>query len=368
MMRHVEYHRCGGISVWMCGSAHSQCSESTISYRKLINDCYFMVIHCVPNRAVAKVLLAGGLRPDFRFVDEPRQLVVEYPPAWNAATVRLGETVVTCTVSCDLVRPNENTPKLGMIRCNVAESANPPNFSVPRSATATIDTSTISQSISSLLKGPAGVPLDSLCVKAGIAVWSLRVDVMILNDDGNVHDASVAATAAALRVARRCEVVTRGNTAYVDRTRPPVELAGALLALPLSVTLSVDAAASCAVVDPSSSDQADTRTTTTVTIVAYDNADGLQGASTAGVGAEGRRPEASKGTTATAPAHDDDDITILRFEKQSGPPMAADAVGPLATAAASVAKGWRRSIQTAAAAHVITMRKAKRETFAPKLL
>ena len=43
------------------------------------------------------------------------------------------------------------------------------------------------------------VPLDQLCVEAGKAVWALQADVVTLNSDGNLIDASLAAVVAALR-------------------------------------------------------------------------------------------------------------------------------------------------------------------------
>ncbi len=41
--------------------------------------------------------------------------------------------------------------------------------------------------------------LESLCIRATNTVWTLYVDAVCLNDDGNLFDASMLAIVAALR-------------------------------------------------------------------------------------------------------------------------------------------------------------------------
>lgn len=57
-----------------------------------------------------------------------------------------------------------------------------------------------------ILKSSRVVDTESLCIIPGEQVWSLRVDVHILNHDGNLADAVVAAALAALLDFRRPDV------------------------------------------------------------------------------------------------------------------------------------------------------------------
>jgi exosome complex component RRP43 len=46
------------------------------------------------------------------------------------------------------------------------------------------------------------IPLDSLCISPGKAVYTLYIDVVCINYDGNAFDAAVMAVMAALKNSR----------------------------------------------------------------------------------------------------------------------------------------------------------------------
>ncbi len=62
--------------------------------------------------------------------------------------------------------------------------------------------------------------LESLCVVSESVVWSVRVDVHVLNHEGNLAEAASAAVLAALAHFRRPEVTLKGREVVVH---PPSE-------------------------------------------------------------------------------------------------------------------------------------------------
>jgi len=90
----------------------------------------------------------------------------------------------------------------------------------------------------------------SLCISAGKQVWSIRVDVHALNDEGNMMDCSVLATMAALSHFRRQDVTVIGQkvTIHSMGERQPVPLA--VLHHPISTTFAFFNGGADFVIDP----------------------------------------------------------------------------------------------------------------------
>ena len=89
-------------------------------------------------------------------------------------------------------------------------------------------------------KNGRSVDLESLCVITGQRVWNVRVDVHVLEDDGNVIDASLLATLAALTDFRRPDVQVSAEhevTIFSSFERHPVPLS--LHHFPLSVSFGI---------------------------------------------------------------------------------------------------------------------------------
>lgn len=65
------------------------------------------------------------------------------------------------------------------------------------------------------------VPPAALCIAPGKAVWSIFIDVVCINYDGNAFDATVLAVMAALRdselIVSECLALTLMNSAFTSR-------------------------------------------------------------------------------------------------------------------------------------------------------
>ncbi|XP_004695673.1 PREDICTED: exosome complex component RRP45 [Condylura cristata] len=76
------------------------------------------------------------------------------------------------------------------------------------------------------LRNSKCIDTESLCVVAGEKVWQIRVDLHVLNHDGNIIDAASIAAIVALCHFRRPDVSVQGDevTLYTPEEREPVPL------------------------------------------------------------------------------------------------------------------------------------------------
>lgn len=69
------------------------------------------------------------------------------------------------------------------------------------------------------IKQSRAVDTEALCIVPGEKVWSLRVDIRILDDEGNVVDCACVAAMASLHHFRRPEVSISGEDVVIVRAR-----------------------------------------------------------------------------------------------------------------------------------------------------
>lgn len=132
-------------------------------------------------------------------------------------------------VSGELVAPFGDRQSEGILFINVEFSPMAsPAFERGRPGEAAVS---VARLIERSFKEGRAVDLESLCVLSGQKVWSLRVDLHVLDHDGNVVDACALAALGALSSFRRPEVEVRGQELIIHpktvskRTgpgRPPV--------------------------------------------------------------------------------------------------------------------------------------------------
>lgn len=89
----------------------------------------------------------------------------------------LGETKVLAQVSCEMTQPRATRPTEGVLYINVNSGLE------KRSSEQYV---LLARNLERALKESRCVDLESLCVKAEEKVWRIRVDVTILNHEGNL--------------------------------------------------------------------------------------------------------------------------------------------------------------------------------------
>lgn len=100
--------------------------------------------------------------------------------------------------------------------------------------------SSVQRILERAFKTSRAVDMESLCVVTGQRVWNIRVDIHILEDDGNVLDAVMLSTLAALTDFRRPDVQVSAEqevTVFSSFERHPVPLS--LHHFPLSVSFGI---------------------------------------------------------------------------------------------------------------------------------
>lgn len=137
-------------------------------------------------------------------------------------------------VSCEIQAPKDSRPTEGILFVNVElSSMAAPYFESGRQSEMS---AVVNRLLERCLKESGCVDLESLCIQSGMKVWVLRVDLHVLNNDGNMVDALSVAAIAALNHFRRPDVNVCGEevTVLTANERDPLPIT--MHHLPVCVT------------------------------------------------------------------------------------------------------------------------------------
>ncbi|XP_019246973.1 PREDICTED: exosome complex component RRP45A-like isoform X2 [Nicotiana attenuata] len=137
----------------------------------------------------------------------------------GSSEVQLGQTHVMGFVTSQLVQPYRDRPNEGTL--SVFTEFSPmadPSFEAGRPSEYAVELGRI---IDRGLRESRAVDTESLCVVAGKWVWSIRIDLHILDNGGNLVDASNVAALAALLTFRRPECTLGGDDRQEVILHPP---------------------------------------------------------------------------------------------------------------------------------------------------
>lgn len=174
-----------------------------------------------------------GLRLDGRKLDQYRDVRVEYgvsETAEGSARVKIGETEVIAGVKLLIDKPYPDVPDQGslMVGAELLPLSNPDFESGPPSKEAI----ELARVIDRGVRESKAVDFKKLCIEPGEKVWIVSIDVVTINDAGNLFDASALAAVAALKDTRFPEY---DGTNIDYRTKSDKKLP--LTKLPVSVTV-----------------------------------------------------------------------------------------------------------------------------------
>ncbi len=134
---------------------------------------------------------------DFRPIEIIRDAI---GTAEGSARVKIGETEVISGVKIAIGTPFPDTPNKGILVVNTEFTplASPEFESGPPSENAV----ELSRIVDRGIRESETVELEKLCLVEGQKVFSIFVDIHIINHDGNLQDAAALASIAALKSAR----------------------------------------------------------------------------------------------------------------------------------------------------------------------
>jgi len=184
-----------------------------------------------------QALGAENVRVDGRALAAYRRLGLRFGAAFGEVEVSLGPTRALAVCSGEIITPTPERPNEGRIGFHVEFGPiASPGFDVGRASS---QATAVANFIERLLRGSRAVDAEALCIVGGQKVWSVRVDVRVLDDDGNLCDACSIAALCALLHFRKADVVVTGETvtAYEAEDRVPVPLSVHHLPVPITFAL-----------------------------------------------------------------------------------------------------------------------------------
>lgn len=148
-------------------------------------------------------LAKDGKREDGRGLSDYREIKIETGYISNAegsSRVLIGDTEVVAGVKLSLATPFPDSPDEGtlMVSAELGAKASP-DFEVGPPKENAIE---VSRVIDRGIRESKSIDLEKLCVESGEKVWSVSVDIDIINDGGNVMDAAGIAAISALLTAK----------------------------------------------------------------------------------------------------------------------------------------------------------------------
>lgn len=144
-------------------------------------------------------VISKGFHVDRRSVMEYRQLNITYnvaPNADSSVLLRLGNTQILAGIKLEIGQPFPDNPDEGVLIVNAEyiPAASPVYEPGPPDE----DAIELARIIDRSLRESRAIALDKLVITPGKRVWSLWVDIYVLDYDGNLTDASMLASMAAL--------------------------------------------------------------------------------------------------------------------------------------------------------------------------
>lgn len=136
-------------------------------------------------KAFVEKAILEQLRIDKRQLNEFRNFGIFFGREFGSVICSLGATKVFAQVSCEISTPKASRPNEGTIFINVEMGPMAaPHFEIglPLSESCIY----INRILERTLRESRCVDMESLCIIAEEKVWNLRVDISVLNHEGNV--------------------------------------------------------------------------------------------------------------------------------------------------------------------------------------
>ena len=206
----------------------------------------------VMNNQIIADLAKQGKRLDGRSLTQYRQpITISTGISWTAegsARVQIGDTVILAGVKLSLDKPYNDTPEEGGIMVNAElVPLSSPNFEPGPPGIKAVE---LARVVDRGIREAKAVDLKKLCLIPGEKAWFVIIDLVTINDAGNLFDAAGLAALAALKSATFPVVDEATHTIhYKEKTTKPLPI----VKEPLPVTvLKINGAL---LVDPTSEEE-----------------------------------------------------------------------------------------------------------------
>ncbi|XP_013408376.1 exosome complex component RRP45 [Lingula anatina] len=197
--------------------------------------------------------IAERRRLDGREAYDYRKLKITFGIDRGCCSVELGLTRVLAQVSCEITEPKQTRPTEGLLNVNLELSPMAaPHFEAGRLSEYGVE---LNRLLERCIKDSRCIDTESLCIIAGEKVFSVRVDVHVLNEEGNIMDCASIAAMAALAHFRRPDVTVDGEEVTIHKAeeREPIPLS--LHHMPICVTFAFYEQGKYLLVDPTEKEE-----------------------------------------------------------------------------------------------------------------
>lgn len=179
-------------------------------------------------------LFEAGTRLDGRKLDEYRKLSLDVDvtsTAEGSARVKIGKTDVISGIKLEVMEPYPDTQDQGSIMVGAELlPLSSPDFELGPPSQEAVELARI---VDRGIRESKSLDLKKLCIREGEKVWMIIIDLVTINDDGNLFDASALAAIAALKNMKFPDCKDDAID-YKKKTDKRLELKD----IPLSVTVS----------------------------------------------------------------------------------------------------------------------------------
>lgn len=193
------------------------------------------------------------LRLDGRQPYDYRRWKITFGVERGCCQVELGKTRVLAQVLATVTQPKANRPTDGVLFVNVELSPMAsPSFEPGRFSEVAVY---VNRLMERCLKESRCLDTESLCIVAGEKVWNIRVDVHVLNHDGNLIDCASVAAITALAHFRRPDVTVSAEevTVHPVDEKEPIPLS--LHHMPVCVSFAFFQQGKYLLVDPTEKEE-----------------------------------------------------------------------------------------------------------------
>ncbi len=177
--------------------------------------------------------LEKGIRFDGRKPDEFREIKIEYGISKNAegsAKVLFGDTQVMAGVKMSVEKPYPDTPEEGNLMVGVELSPmSSPEFETGPPGPEAVE---LARVVDRGIRESKAMDTKKLCIEKAEKVWMTSIDIVTINADGNLIDASALASIAAIKATKLPEYED-GKVDYKKRTNKSLPIKK----IPIAVTI-----------------------------------------------------------------------------------------------------------------------------------
>lgn len=177
----------------------------------------------------------GRTRMDHRFFNLKTDVI---PNASGSARLQLAQTDVLVTVKVEIGDTEADSPDSGRVVCSVECAA---SLAVQLEAFEAQNlTAELTNILEKFLVKSDSIPVEQLCIIPGKTCWVIGIDALVLASDGNISDALMFASKAALKTTcvPHVQVIQGENSVELDVSDDPSDvIALECENVPLCVTL-----------------------------------------------------------------------------------------------------------------------------------